>query len=104
MGGGAFILLKSGRAGPESAKQVEIRLANLLKILAIARRRAQNGWRGPRTTRTGCIGKFPPDMPNACGISRFVSWITIFAGKLTQYPAEKCRGRLMQVSDSHYIQ
>jgi hypothetical protein len=36
MGGGAFILLKSGRAGPESAKQVEIRLANLLKILGIA--------------------------------------------------------------------
>jgi hypothetical protein len=36
MGGGAFILLKSRRAGPESAKQVEIRLANLLKILQIA--------------------------------------------------------------------
>jgi hypothetical protein len=36
MGGGAFILLKSQRAGPESAKQVEIRLANLLKILSIA--------------------------------------------------------------------
>jgi hypothetical protein len=36
MGGGAFILLKSRRAGPESAKQVEIRLANLLKILTIA--------------------------------------------------------------------
>jgi hypothetical protein len=37
MGEGASILLKSRRAGPESAKQVEIRLANLLKILAIAR-------------------------------------------------------------------
>jgi hypothetical protein len=36
MGGGAFILLKSRRAAPESAKQVEIRLANLLKILGIA--------------------------------------------------------------------
>jgi len=36
MGGGAFILLKSRHAGPESAKQVEIRLANLLKILGIA--------------------------------------------------------------------
>jgi len=36
--GGAFILLKSGREGPESAKQVEIRLANSLKILAITRR------------------------------------------------------------------
>jgi hypothetical protein len=47
IGGGAFNLLKSGRAGAESAKQVEIRLANLLKILAIARRGVQNGWRGP---------------------------------------------------------
>jgi hypothetical protein len=43
MGGGASNLLKSGRAGLESAKQVEIRLANLLKILAIVRRAVQNG-------------------------------------------------------------
>jgi hypothetical protein len=33
MGGLAFFLLKAGRAGPESAKQAEIRLANLLKIV-----------------------------------------------------------------------
>jgi hypothetical protein len=37
MGGGAFILLKGGRSRPKSAKQVEIRLAILLKILQIAR-------------------------------------------------------------------
>jgi hypothetical protein len=36
MGGAAFILLKAGRGGPETAKQVEIRLAILLKILPIA--------------------------------------------------------------------
>jgi hypothetical protein len=36
MDGGAFIPLKSGRTGRESTKQAEIRLANLLKILAIA--------------------------------------------------------------------
>jgi len=36
MGGGAFILLKAGRLWPESAKQAEIRLAILLKILHIA--------------------------------------------------------------------
>jgi hypothetical protein len=35
MGGGAFILLKAGRNRPESAKQAEIRLAGLLKILGI---------------------------------------------------------------------
>jgi hypothetical protein len=33
MGGEAFILLKTGRNGPESEKQTEIRLAILLKIL-----------------------------------------------------------------------
>jgi hypothetical protein len=41
MGGAAFTLLKAGRAGPKSAKQVEIRLANLLKILGIAARSAK---------------------------------------------------------------
>jgi hypothetical protein len=35
MGGGAFLLLKAGDSGPESSKQAEIRLAGLLKILAI---------------------------------------------------------------------
>jgi hypothetical protein len=33
MGGGTFILLKAGRPWPESAKQAEIRLAILLKML-----------------------------------------------------------------------
>jgi hypothetical protein len=33
MGGGTFILLKAGRSRPESAKQTEIRLAILLKML-----------------------------------------------------------------------
>ena len=37
MGGAAFILLKAGQTRPESAKQAEIRLAILLKILRIAR-------------------------------------------------------------------
>ena len=36
MGGGAFILLKVGHCWPETAKQAEIRLANLVKILRIA--------------------------------------------------------------------
>jgi hypothetical protein len=38
MGGAAFILLKAGLSGPETAKQAEIRLAGLLKILAIGPR------------------------------------------------------------------
>jgi hypothetical protein len=33
MAGAAFVLLKVGRSGPESAKQAEIRLAILPKIL-----------------------------------------------------------------------
>ena len=35
MGGEAFILLKAGLSGPETAKHTEIDLAGLLKILAI---------------------------------------------------------------------
>jgi hypothetical protein len=37
MGGGAFILLKAGRRVLDRAKQAEIRLAGLLKILHIGR-------------------------------------------------------------------
>ena len=36
MGGGAFDWLKAGRISAESAKQAEIRLADLRKILSIA--------------------------------------------------------------------
>jgi hypothetical protein len=36
MGGVAFYLLKTGRGGQETAKQAQIRLAILLKILRIA--------------------------------------------------------------------
>ena len=43
MGGGAFVLLKTGRYRPESAKQAEIRLAILLKILRIGRSRGEPG-------------------------------------------------------------
>ena len=55
MGGGAFILLKSRRAGPESAKQVEIRLANLLKILQIAVSAGQMASPTPNGRYGGCI-------------------------------------------------
>ena len=49
MGGGAFILLKADRRRPESAKQAEIRLAILLKILQIDRSEG----RSPRQGREG---------------------------------------------------
>ena len=49
MGGGAFVLLKAGRGGPKTAKQVEIRLAILLKILRIEGLQATEGPRqGPQ--------------------------------------------------------
>jgi hypothetical protein len=38
MGRAAFILLKAGLSGPETAKQAEICLSGLLKILAIGLR------------------------------------------------------------------
>ena len=42
MGGGTFIWLKAGRGVLESAKQAEIGLANLLKILSIVRHTARS--------------------------------------------------------------
>jgi hypothetical protein len=42
MGGAAFSLLKAGRRRPKSAKQVEIRVAILPKILSIAVLEAKN--------------------------------------------------------------
>jgi hypothetical protein len=46
MGGAAFTLLKAGCAAPKSAKQVEIRLAILPKILRIAAPRVKIFSRG----------------------------------------------------------
>jgi hypothetical protein len=37
MGGGSFLSLKKGSAGPESAKQAEMGIAILPKILSIGR-------------------------------------------------------------------
>jgi hypothetical protein len=52
MGGAAFTLLKTGRAGAKSAKQVEIRLAILPKILRIAGPRPKNLLAGGGKGRT----------------------------------------------------
>ena len=55
MGGGAFILLKSRPPGPESAKQAEIRLAGLPKILRIAGPGAKICSQGTGSTCNGCM-------------------------------------------------
>jgi hypothetical protein len=66
MGGGAFILLKAGRPGPESAKQAENRLAGLLKVLHIAC--PSDG----KSARGLCGRQFPQDMANWPQIARSV--------------------------------
>jgi hypothetical protein len=43
MGGGAFDWLKTGRIGAKSAKQAEIRLSDLRKVLSIAAAKAGMG-------------------------------------------------------------
>jgi hypothetical protein len=43
MGGGAFDWLKAGRISTKTAKQAEIRLADLRKILSIARAAGRDG-------------------------------------------------------------
>jgi hypothetical protein len=53
IGGGAFILLKVDRIRPESAKQTEVRLASLLKILGIARSGEPKP--SPRSEKSGAM-------------------------------------------------
>jgi hypothetical protein len=74
MGGAAFTLLKTGRAGAKSAKQVEIRLAILPKILRIAGPEAKKSSRGGRErTYDYCdLRQFPYDMANSPGVVPFV--------------------------------
>jgi hypothetical protein len=56
MGGGAFILLKGGEAGPETTKRAKIRLAILLKILRIVPSERRNRLAGiEKGTWKGCI-------------------------------------------------
>jgi hypothetical protein len=71
MGGGAFIRLKTGQKRPESAKQAEIGLANLHKILWIGLRGDENRRAKPGRTFRSCMGGLPPDMANSWGISRY---------------------------------
>jgi hypothetical protein len=62
MGGGAFVLLKTGRFPPQSAKQDEIRLGVFLKILndgAPAMNRAR-----PFATDKASDGCFGPNSAN----------------------------------------
>jgi hypothetical protein len=93
MGGGAFIWLKAGSQVQESAKQAEIRLAGLLKILHIARSATKNALaEGARHMQWLCRGGFLPDMANWPGDVPFVIQITVLAEKMAQYSATQCRG------------
>jgi hypothetical protein len=73
MGEGAFILLKGGRRWPESAKQAEIRLAILLKILQIVGFWGQNHpAKGETHMRWLYRCRLLRDIANLVGIIRFV--------------------------------
>src|ERR1700689_1944032 len=59
MGGGTFIPLNAGRPWPESAKQTEIRLAILLKMLQIAHFGTAALARGEKDIRRSYSPLFP---------------------------------------------
>jgi hypothetical protein len=88
MGGVAFTLLKTAGPRPESAKQVEIRLANLPKILGISAGRGREG-----CDHCATYGKFPPVMANSPLMARFVIQNTVFALQSAQCPAGNRRGK-----------
>jgi hypothetical protein len=68
MGGGTFILLKAGRPWPESAKQAEIRLAFLLKMLQIAHFGTAALGSGRKGHPMVAINAIPLDMANHCSL------------------------------------
>jgi hypothetical protein len=73
MGGGAFIRLKVGRLGPESAKQTEIRLAILPKILWIGGvGRPKTLANGAKDMQWSCFHQLPLDMANFAWIGHIV--------------------------------
>jgi hypothetical protein len=75
MGGGAFVLLKTGRHRPESAKQAEIRLAILLKILRIGRSCGEPGAAVRDRYGQAIVGwvRIPPGMANLPGNAALLS-------------------------------
>ena len=74
MGGGTFILLKTGRYRPKSAKQAESRLAILLKILRIWRSRkgVPDSSRLRRKGHAVVVVRIPSGMANLPGSVHFV--------------------------------
>jgi hypothetical protein len=66
MGGRAFLLLKAGDSRPESSKQAEIQLANLLKILRIPPVSEAEGLAlMGRDMQWLCLQRFPLCMANS---------------------------------------
>jgi hypothetical protein len=96
IGAAAFILLKAGVLGPESAKQPEIRLAGLPTILCIGRRESKNplAERGVHMQRL-CERNFRRIWLIGRESRRYVIWITVLAENSAQYPARVCRNKLM---------
>ena len=104
MGGGAFLLLKTGDSRPESSKQAEIRLAILLKILRIPPvLQAEGLAREGMDMQWLYFQRFPLGMANSPQGGGFVIQITVFVKKLAQYPAWECRDKLLQVLDQNSI-
>lgn len=105
MGGGAFILLKTGRSGPESTKQAEIRLAGLPKLLNISAPGTKIRSQRADSTCNGCTAAdFREVWLIGHGGARLVIQITVLAVKMAQYPAMECRNKSIQVSISDSIQ
>jgi hypothetical protein len=72
MGGVAFTLLKAGGAGPKSAKQIEIRLAILPKILGITARALKFPRGSGKDVRLFLFAAISAHMANSPGTARFV--------------------------------
>jgi hypothetical protein len=87
MGGGTFSPLKAGRAAPEKAKQAEIPVAGLRKILDIPVRVTKNPSQKREAQAAVVSGVVPQDMANWPDLRRFVISITVLAVEIAYCPA-----------------
>ena len=91
MGGGALIPFNGGRPWLESAKQAEIRLAVLLKMLQIAHFRTAAFAGLKKNIRRLHSPLFPRDMANSPGLVALVTKVHSFHRTIDEYRVRKSR-------------
>jgi len=105
IGGGAFILLKSGAGRGETANQPEAGLAGFPQIVCIGlyAMAASVAKRAPAVQTLVVLRRIMSDVANSTKIEVFCYFLTVLARKLAQDPASECRRKFFQVFEQKSI-